>query len=95
MSQTVFLIIGASGGLGRPLAFEALRRGHKVIAASRKSKDLASLEEAGASLMDLDVTADDDTMRAKLQEAHAMHQRLTHVINCAGYLLSGAVEEAR
>ncbi|KAJ3526820.1 hypothetical protein NM208_g11006 [Fusarium decemcellulare] len=94
MSQFVFLITGASGGLGGPIALEALRRGHKVIATSRDSSKLGNLQAAGAAVMSLNVTDDDETLGAKLNEAHAVYGRITHVINCAGYLLAGAVEEA-
>ncbi|KAF5007199.1 hypothetical protein FDECE_6461 [Fusarium decemcellulare] len=84
MSQFVFLITGASGGLGGPIALEALRRGHKVIATSRDSSKLGNLQAAGVAVMSLNVTDDDETLGAKLKEAHAVYGRITHVINCAG-----------
>lgn len=95
MASTVFLLTGASGGLGGPIAIEALRRGHKVVATSRNSEKLGTLREAGAALMDLDVTASDEVLRAQMKEAHGLYGRITHVVNCAGYNLAGAVEEAR
>jgi len=45
--------------------------------------------------MDLDVTSDDETLAAKLAEANAIHGKITHVVNPAGYILEGTVEEAR
>ncbi|KAK4155545.1 hypothetical protein C8A00DRAFT_13405 [Chaetomidium leptoderma] len=96
----VFLITGASSGFGEAIAHEALSRGHHVIATARnKSKLAASLESAGSAgavmaVLDLDVTSDEATLAAVFAQAHAIHGYITHVVNCAGYLLEGAVEEA-
>ncbi|KAK4449317.1 putative oxidoreductase YusZ [Podospora aff. communis PSN243] len=94
MSSPVWFITATSSGFGKAIALEALQRGHKVIATARNSSKLAELKEAGAAVMDLDVTADDATLAAKLSEANAMHGKITHVVNAAGYILVGAIEEA-
>lgn len=44
--------------------------------------------------MDLDVTSSDETLSAKMAEANAVYGKITHVVNCAGYILEGGVEEA-
>ncbi|KAM7206943.1 putative oxidoreductase YusZ [Rhypophila sp. PSN 637] len=90
----VWFITGVSSGFGEAIALEALSRGHKVIATARKSSKLGKLTDAGASVMDLDVTSDDDTLRNKLKEANALYGKITHVASCAGYILEGTVEEA-
>ncbi|KAK0631868.1 hypothetical protein B0T14DRAFT_597431 [Immersiella caudata] len=94
MSSPVWFITAASSGFGRAIAFEALRRGHKVIATARNSLKLTELKAAGAAVMDLDVTSDDSTLAAKLSEANAIYGKITHVVNAAGYILVGAIEEA-
>jgi NADP-dependent 3-hydroxy acid dehydrogenase YdfG len=95
MSDFVWFITATSSGFGKAIALEALRRGHKVIATARNSAKLGELKAAGAAVMDLDVTSDDKTLAAKFAEANAIHGRITHVVNAAGYILVGAIEEAR
>jgi NADP-dependent 3-hydroxy acid dehydrogenase YdfG len=96
MSPTpVFLITGASSGFGEAIAHDALARGHHVIATARSTTKLSALEAAGATVLALDVTSDEATLNEIFRAAHAVHGRITHVVNCAGYLLEGAVEEAR
>jgi NADP-dependent 3-hydroxy acid dehydrogenase YdfG len=95
MSDYVWLITGASSGFGKYIATEALRRGYKVIATARKVSTIEQLHAAGAGVLELDVTWDDQILAAKLEEANQMYGKITHVVNCAGYILEGAVEEAR
>ncbi|KAK3341138.1 hypothetical protein B0T25DRAFT_593790 [Lasiosphaeria hispida] len=90
----VWLITGASSGFGKAIALEGLRRGHKVIATARNSAKLGDINKAGAAIMDLDVTSDEETLTAKLAEANAIYGKITHVANAAGYLLEGTIEEA-
>jgi NAD(P)-dependent dehydrogenase (short-subunit alcohol dehydrogenase family) len=94
MSTPVWFITATSSGFGKQIALEALSRGHAVIATARDSSKLTLLKSKGASVMDFDVTADEATLAAKLKEAAAIHGRITHVVNAAGYILVGAVEEA-
>ncbi|KAB5518711.1 hypothetical protein GE09DRAFT_1156191 [Coniochaeta sp. 2T2.1] len=95
MATPVWFITGTTSGFGKQIAVEALGRGHKVIATARNSTKLAELKSKGAHVMDFDVTADEPTLAAKLDEAAAVYGgRLTHVVNTAGYILAGAVEEA-
>lgn len=95
MSSTpVWLITGAATGFGHSIALEALNRGHKVIATGRRLSALASLQAAGAAILELDVTAPEAVIDAKINEAHAIHGSLTYVVNAAGYVLEGTCEEA-
>jgi len=93
-STPVWLITAASSGFGKQIALEALGRGHRVIATARDSTKLSLLKCKGAAVMDLDVTASQPVLDAKLEEAAAIHGRLNYVVAAAGYILVGAVEEA-
>lgn len=95
MADYVWFITGASSGFGKSIALEALRRGHKVIASARSATKLGELKEAGAIVMDVDVTSNDETLASKLAEANSAYGKITHVVNAAGYILEGAVEETR
>ncbi|KAF2808842.1 NAD(P)-binding protein [Mytilinidion resinicola] len=92
-SNSVWFITGSTSGFGKAIALEALSRGHKVIATARNAAKLADLEAAGADVMSLDVTASLEELKSKAAEAHAKYGRVTHLINAAGYILEGAIEE--
>ncbi len=95
MGDYVWFITGASSGFGRAIALEALNRGHKVIATARNSAKLEDLKKAGAAVMDVDVTANEETLVGKLAEANAIYGKITHVANAAGYIFQGTIEESR
>jgi NADP-dependent 3-hydroxy acid dehydrogenase YdfG len=95
MDSPVWFITAASSGFGRFIALEALKRGHKVIATARKASKLADLKANGAVTMDLDVTQPLDEIKAVVKEAQKVYGRIDILLNAAGYVLEGAVEEAR
>jgi NAD(P)-dependent dehydrogenase (short-subunit alcohol dehydrogenase family) len=91
----VWLITGASSGLGRALANAALDRGERVVVTARDRDSVAELErhhEGQAIAARLDVT-DADQARAAIDAAVAAFDRLDVVVNNAGYGLFGALEE--
>ncbi|KAK4191748.1 putative oxidoreductase YusZ [Podospora australis] len=96
MSTTpIWLITGASSGFGEAIAREALSRGHRVIATARSTGKLASLQALGAAVLSLDVTASEVDLAAVVKTAAEIYGGgITHVANCAGYILEGAIEEA-
>jgi NAD(P)-dependent dehydrogenase (short-subunit alcohol dehydrogenase family) len=89
----VWFITGASSGFGKYLALEALSRGHKVIASARSLSRLADVKDAGADIVVLDVTSPLTEIARVANEANDRYGYITHVVNVAGYVLVGAVEE--
>lgn len=71
-----------------------LKRGEKVIATGRKLAALESLKAAGAHTLELDVTAPLDKLHAVAKEAVGIHGRVDVVVNNAGYLQAGTIEES-
>ncbi|TFK37144.1 hypothetical protein BDQ12DRAFT_653014 [Crucibulum laeve] len=95
-SQLVWLITGTSSGLGRDLTLAALKRGDKVIATGRgrSISKLDDLKTKGADTLELDVTAPLETLKEAAKKAVAIHGRIDVVVNNAGYILVGAIEES-
>ncbi|MEK8174554.1 SDR family NAD(P)-dependent oxidoreductase [Streptomyces sp. M19] len=92
MVTRVWLITGASGGLGRALVSEVLSAGERAIATSRDAEPLRPLATAHPGLL-LTVSADitdADALRQALDGAIARFGgRLDVVVNNAGYALAG------
>ncbi|KAK1218302.1 hypothetical protein PQX77_019014 [Marasmius sp. AFHP31] len=96
MSPLVWLITGTSTGLGRDLAIAALNRGDKVIATARARSisQIDDLKAKGAETIELDVTASLENLQDVAKKAISFHGRVDVLVNNAGYILVGAIEES-
>ncbi|KAJ3032335.1 hypothetical protein HDV00_007607 [Rhizophlyctis rosea] len=92
-NSKVFLITGTSSGMGHALALTALRRGHKVIATARNASKLSSLVKDGAHALQLDVTWREDRIQQAVDEAVKVYGRIDVLVNNAGMVIEGAIEE--
>lgn len=95
MSNSVWLITGASSGFGDAFARHALSQGHSVVATARDPSKLAALvavapDRVLAQKLDVTQAADAD---AAIQAAVQRFDRVDVLINNAGYGIVGAVEE--
>ena len=91
----VWLITGASRGLGRAFTEEALKAGHRVVATARNSKHLADLAgKFGESVwtVPLDVTNEEQAKYA-VDAAIRTFGGLDVLVNNAGYGNVGSVED--
>jgi NAD(P)-dependent dehydrogenase (short-subunit alcohol dehydrogenase family) len=91
----VWLITGASSGLGRALAEEVLGRGGQVVATARDPRRLDEFAERHPGRViatRLDVTNPDEA-RVAVDHGLAAFGRLDVVVNNAGYGLFGALDE--
>jgi len=95
MMSKVFLISGASRGLGRAITGAALKAGHQVVAGVRSPSALADLSATHPDqlvVVTLDVT-DDAQVRAAVGTAVERFGRLDVLVNNAGYANMGAIED--
>lgn len=91
----VFLISGASRGLGRAIVEAALAAGHHVVAGVRSVSaldDLAAREPERLAVVPLDVT-DDEQVRSAIDTAIQRWGRVDVLVNNAGYANMAAVED--
>ncbi|GAA0317642.1 SDR family NAD(P)-dependent oxidoreductase [Kineococcus aurantiacus] len=94
MSQ-VFLVTGASRGLGREIVTAAAAAGHRVLATARRPEALDDLVAASGGRVRaaaLDVTDPDAAQRA-VDTAVEAFGRLDVLVNNAGYADLGTVED--
>ncbi|KAF7342981.1 Short-chain dehydrogenase/reductase family protein [Mycena venus] len=92
-SGPVVLITGCSTGFGRELSLVALERGFRVISTARRVETLADLKEKGAETLKLDVTSPPQELADFAKAAWAIYGQIDYLVNNAGYLLGGAMEE--
>lgn len=93
--SSVFLVSGASRGLGRAITAAALAAGHRVVAGVRTASaldDLAAAEPHRLAVVELDVT-DDQQVRAAVETAVNRFGRLDVLVNNAGYANMAAIED--
>jgi NAD(P)-dependent dehydrogenase (short-subunit alcohol dehydrogenase family) len=93
--RKTWFITGCSSGFGRAFAAFALSKGHNVVATARSPSSLADLAAEAPDrvlVQALDVARSADPEIA-IKAAVARFGRIDVVINNAGYLVVGAVEE--
>ncbi|KAI0905328.1 putative short-chain dehydrogenase [Ustulina deusta] len=93
MSSPVWLITGASNGIGLALALRVLHAGHTVVASVRnkvKSADaIQKIEQAGGSVIELDMTESQASIAAKVKAVG----RIDYLVNNAGYSILAPCED--
>ncbi|KAI9929302.1 hypothetical protein ASPWEDRAFT_538219 [Aspergillus wentii DTO 134E9] len=98
-AQLTWLVTGCSSGLGEAFVHAILNKGDQVIATARPGKDgsgaerLSALKDAGAAVMELDVTAPQEELNQKAQEAWEIYGKVDVLVNNAGYIEAGVLEE--
>ncbi|KAI5867939.1 putative short chain oxidoreductase/dehydrogenase [Durotheca rogersii] len=91
----VWLITGASRGLGLEIARAALKAGHFVVAGYRDKAKIQSafteIEALGGTWVQLDVAGGD--VESQVQSVIAQHGQIDVLVNNAGYAILGSIEE--
>jgi short-subunit dehydrogenase len=88
LDRAVVAVVGASGGLGAPIARGLAERGARLILAARNAERLDDLAIAGAHTIALDLR-DPDSGDALVTTANNEFGRLDGVINAAGIVAFG------
>lgn len=93
MAPLVWLVTGCSSGFGLEFVHSILARGDKVIATARNIAKISALTGMGAHLLELDVTADQEHLDGVMKEALAVCNRIDVLVNNAGYIELGTMED--
>jgi len=89
----VWLVTGCSSGFREQFIRSILARGDKAIAAGRDVSRLNALKEAGAAVLELDITAEQAVLVAKIQEAIGFFGGIDVLVNNVGYVSVGTLED--
>ena len=92
-ASRVVLVTGCSSGIGRALAVEWARRGHRVFATARSRERMPPFDAPGVEVLPLDVT-NRASIEAAVAEAVRRAGRIDVLVNNAGYGLMGPVMDA-
>jgi NAD(P)-dependent dehydrogenase (short-subunit alcohol dehydrogenase family) len=90
-----WLITGCSSGFGLEIAKQAISRGDKVAATSRDASKLQELKDLGALTLSLDVNDPDESIQQTVDQVIKEFGKIDILLNNAGYVLEGGIEEAR
>ncbi|KFZ17847.1 hypothetical protein V502_04380 [Pseudogymnoascus sp. VKM F-4520 (FW-2644)] len=89
MPELVWLISGCSSGFGEQFVHSILARGDQVIATGRQLEKLKPLETAGAAILQLDITASQQSISNTISIAKAIYGRIDVLVNNAAYIAVG------
>ncbi|MFF2920821.1 oxidoreductase [Streptomyces celluloflavus] len=92
MSAKICLVTGASSGIGRATALELLRAGHTVYGAARRVRRMDDIRAAGGHVLAMDARNEGDLDRV-VATVLDEQQRIDVLVNNAGTVLHGAVED--
>lgn len=95
MAPLVWLVTGASAGIGAALVEEIVRRGDKVIAANRQVDQMADRASENVSLLELDITSGSKVIASKVKEAWQIFGHIDVLVNNAGTFLFAPFEDIK
>jgi NADP-dependent 3-hydroxy acid dehydrogenase YdfG len=95
MAPLVWLVTGATSGIGAALIDQIVARGDKVIASGRKVEQrLAHLKSENLALLELDITARPAEIEVQVKKAWDFFGHIDVLMNNAGISGLKAAEEA-
>ena len=95
-SARTWLVTGCSTGFGRDFIPAILARGDQVVATARNLAALNDFaDQPSVKVMQVDVTASQDILDARISDAVALFGKIDVLVNNAGFVGSGVWEEVR
>ncbi|KAK0384059.1 hypothetical protein NLU13_8148 [Sarocladium strictum] len=95
MAPLVWLVTGATSGIGRTLLSHITEKGDRVVATGRNAEArLVDLRSNNVAVVDLDVSASREEVAAQIKTAWEAFGRIDVLVNNAGVSAPKAIEEA-
>ncbi len=91
--SSIALITGATSGIGFKTALAFAEKGHRVVAVGRNEERLAALESASSLITALAFDLGDGSNAEALLELATASNPITTLVNAAGILASGSVDD--
>jgi NADP-dependent 3-hydroxy acid dehydrogenase YdfG len=96
MTAPVWLITGATSGLGKTLVSCIVDKGNRVVATGRQAEQrLADLRSDSVAVVDLDISASRGDVERQVKKAWEAFGHIDILVNNAGLSAPKAIEEAR
>lgn len=96
MSPQVWLVTGATSGIGAAIVDYALSQGDKVIASGRNAQNrLGHLQSENSAILELDISADSTEISKQVNSAWNTFGHIDILINNAGMSAMKSAEESR
>jgi len=93
MLSLVWIVTGCSSGFGEQFVHSIIARGDKVIATARKLDKIHHLKQAGAAILQLDITDSEQSIRDTIAAAISIYGRIDVLVNNAAYISIGTWED--
>ena len=94
MNGPVWVITGASSGIGQAIALQVAHQA-TVVAIGRDTAGLERVAQAGCHTIALDLTSPAEQIQETVAGILKERGSIDVLINAAGFILEGAVEETR
>ena len=96
MTALIWLVTGATSGLGEALVSCVVSKGHKVVATGRQAEQrLANIQSDNVAVVNLDVSASREYVDVQVKKAWEAFGRIDVLVNNSGFSALKAIEEAR
>ena len=95
MAPKTWLVTGASSGIGYQVAVHAVALNDVVVATSRNAGNLEPLRRLGCKTAVLDLTWPAQKIKTAVEGILEEVSTIDVLINAAGYILQGCIEETR
>lgn len=93
MAPLVWLITGSSTGFGAEFVKALLAAGDKVIATARNTSSIQDFQDAGVTVLKLDLTSSQSDFDKLAETAIGIYGKVDVVVNNAGYPHFSTIED--
>ncbi|KAH9204068.1 putative short-chain oxidoreductase [Leptodontidium sp. 2 PMI_412] len=91
--QLTWFITGTSSGFGEIFVRQIIARGDRVVASARSLSKIQALKDAGAAIIEMDVNSPQEILDGQAAKAIAIYGEIDVLVNNAGYVKVGTLED--